>query len=197
MRSVVVVITPPTVPLVSVDEARRHLRVDHAADDTFITSLVETVRSWLDAPAGWLGRALLKQTLELRFDGFVGCHEMPLPFPPTISIASVKYDDTDGVEQTLDPLSYRMVGGGVGKSYLVPVYNALWPRTRWQAEAVRIRYDAGYGTTADKVPDAIRHAALLLIGHFYEHREEVVSDGHPVVMPTASDALLSPFRIWI
>lgn len=41
---------------------------------------------------------------------------------------------------------------------------------------------------------AIRQAILILIGHFYENRQEVVY-GSPKVMPKASEWLLDPYRI--
>lgn len=203
----VVVVTPPTVPLVSLDDAKRHLRVDDDDNDDFIVGLVETARSWIDAPDGWLGRALMKQTLEWRIDSFwhrrrdqhaLGNDDIAIPFPPTIEIASIKYDDGDGVEQTLDPSLYRLVGGGSARSRLVPAYGKSWPATRGQEEAVRIQFDAGYGEETDDVPAAIRHAIMLLIGHLYENREtEVVgARAAAVELPTGASALLSPFMVF-
>lgn len=184
----------------SLDTAKRHLRAaDFDDDNSYIGALVETARSWIDAPDGWLGRALIKQTLELRLDGFGGVRssaEIDIPFPPLISVASVKYDDTDGTEQTLDPSLYRIIGGATAR--LVPAFRTFWPATRNQEESVRIRFDAGYGPAEADVPAAIRHAVLLLIGHFYENREaEIVGlRAAAIELPTGVDALLSPFRVY-
>jgi uncharacterized phiE125 gp8 family phage protein len=59
---------------------------------------------------------------------------------------------------------------------------------------VTVTYVAGYGPAGDDVPAAIRHAMLLLIGHWYEHRESVVVGGNPVQVPLAVQALLRPYR---
>lgn len=39
----------------------------------------------------------------------------------------------------------------------------------------------------------VQHAALLLIGHYYEHREEAAA-GAVTTIPRASKSLLFPFR---
>jgi uncharacterized phiE125 gp8 family phage protein len=38
--------------------------------------------------------------------------------------------------------------------------------------AVEIQYVAGYGSAATSVPEGIRQAILLAVGHWYENREQ-------------------------
>jgi hypothetical protein len=66
---IVNVIEPPG-EVISLVDAKKHLRVDHGDDDDYITGLVAAAVAWLDGPAGWLGRALGVQTLELVTDRF-------------------------------------------------------------------------------------------------------------------------------
>lgn len=190
-----VVITPPAVPVVSLDDAKAQCRVDHSDDDAYITSLIGVATQHIAAPDGWLGRSLVNQVLEHRVDGFLWCSppDLPLPGRPIVSITSIKYDDTDGVEQTLDPSVYRLIGS-TSNPRLALAYGKSWPSTRRQAEAVRIRYTAGYGATAASVPLPIVHAVKLLIEHYYENRSAVTTDGNaPAVMPLGVDALLAPY----
>lgn len=42
--------------------------------------------------------------------------------------------------------------------------------------------------------DDITTAMLLLIGHWYEHREAVVVDASAQTLPMAVDALITPYR---
>jgi uncharacterized phiE125 gp8 family phage protein len=214
MRSVVV-ITPPNVPAVSLPEAKAHLRVDHDDDDGYISGLVAVATATFDGPEGWLGLALVKQTLELRLDGFPGCRhsffyahghssedtaEIRLPYPPLLGGVSVSYTDAEGADQTLAAPTYRVVGsGGRGVARLALAYSQVWPYTRYQREAVRIRYDAGYGTAGADVPAPLRHAILLTVGHLYENRQAVVVDASRVQaleLPQGVEALVSPYRVW-
>lgn len=223
-----IVITPPAAPLVSLDEAKKHLRVDFSDDDALITAMIETARAWIDAPEGKLNRALITQTLELRLwhfshlyshynplekgfgdqgcvdrldgfrpDGPFYSNMVRLPLPKLIGVDTVKYLDTDGTLQTLDSSLWRAFGIG-GRGQVAPAFGTAWPATRWELEAVRIQYRAGYGPEATDVPAPIRHAVLLLIGHLYENREaEVVGTRAAAIeLPTGVNALLSPYMVY-
>lgn len=182
----VVVVTPPD-PALPLDLVKRHLRVEGDADNTLIASYIEAATEHLDGPAGWLGRALGVQTLEAHLDNF-DCGSIRLPYPPVIEIVSITYVDAAGVDQTIAADRYELLGPS-----LVPVYGASWPRPRWQREAVRVRYHAGYA----QLPAAIRAALLLVIGDLWNNRETagwgVVTE---IPMPASVTALLTPFRVW-
>lgn len=188
----VVVIDAPEGDLITLDEAKAHLRVDFDDDDDYIQSLIDAAVAHVDGPAGWLGRALLTQTLELRCDEFGTC-DIPLPFPPISEVVSIKYDDDDGAEQTVDDTVYRLVGQPSAPRIAL-AYNEAWPTVRWQSEAVRIQYLAGYGEAAD-VPKPIKQAVLLLIGHWYANREAVNVGTTVTELPMAVKSLLFPYQI--
>jgi uncharacterized phiE125 gp8 family phage protein len=160
----------------------------------------------LDAASrGWLGRALSLQTWELRLDAFPlrddgSSASIPLPFPPLRSVTSIKYDDSSGTEQTLDPSSYRIAGGDVAA--VSTVYGVAWPSARYAEESVRIRFACGYGDDegATPLPAAIISALLLMIGDLYEFRETATAEARitPAIIPmsTTVDALLAPYRAY-
>ncbi|MGO4263911.1 head-tail connector protein, partial [Lysobacter sp. TAB13] len=118
----VVVITAPG-SIISLEEAKQHLRVDHDIDDALITGLVAAAQQHIDGPEGWLGRAIGRQTLELRQCGFPQS-VIALPFPPHHEIAEVTYDDSLGAAQTLPPASYKLYG-----RELMPAPGMSWPAT--------------------------------------------------------------------
>lgn len=128
----VIVITHPE-PLVSLDDAKDHLRVTENDEDGLIEGYIAAASAWIDGPAGWLGRSIGLQTLELRSNVFSGCER--LPYGPIISIASVKYIDAQGVEQTVDPAQYEVIDGG-----LAVKSGSAWPSHRGDVEGVRVRY---------------------------------------------------------
>lgn len=180
----VVVVTPPG-PDIALDTVKEHLRVDHADDDTLIQAYIDAACSHIDGPHGILNRAIWPQTLELRQNVF-GCPAR-LPYGPVSEIVSIKYVDQSGTEQTADAGLYYQAGDVIHLAS-----GASWPSLRGDAEGVRIRYDAGF----EVVPNAIVQAVMLLIGHWYANRETVTVGQSGVELPMASQALLSPYRIW-
>lgn len=181
-----VVITPPA-PLVSLEDAKAHLRVDHADEDTLITAYIAAASGHIDGPAGWLGRSIGTQTLEYRSDDL--CGVIRLPNGPVVSIASLKFVDGAGVEQTLGAEIYQLEDDRVG-----PAHGQAWPAVRGDRGGVRIRYIAG----SDTVPAPIVAAVLLMVGDLYAFRETAtLAQGAAAIrMSTTVENLLSPFRIW-
>ena len=181
----VVVVNPPQ-PIVSLPEAKRQLRVEHDDDDELITDLIAAATATIDGPGGWLGRALGEQTLELR-----ACRSRELPYPPVISVTSVKYLDRDLVEQTFDPAGYELVGQEVWLKRGV-----AFPSVAGREDAVRIRYVAGWPMVGDRWtgPAPIRLGVLLMVGRLYASRGE--DRPANLVEDTAADRLLAFYRVW-
>lgn len=181
----VVVITPPG-PFLDLETAKAHVRADDD-DDTLIAAYVGAACGHIDGPEAWLGRAIGRQTLELRLNEFPYCHRS-LGYPPLVSVTSVKYLDVAGAEQVVNPASYVVDETGIELSP-----GAAWPAAYMRRDAIRIRYEAGYVTP----PPAIVAATLLMVGDLYQNRETsgagVIS---AVPMSTTVANLLSPFRVW-
>jgi uncharacterized phiE125 gp8 family phage protein len=182
---------PVELPL-SLAEAKAHLRVLTSNQDGLITGLISAASAHLDGRSGILGRALVTQTWDVRFDRFSGCGAMELPMPPLQSVTHVKYLDDAGVETTLDPSQYVVeTGHMVGR--IRPAYGLTWPFARCESGAVRIRFVADHGD-AGAVPQPIKQAMLLLVGHWWINREAVGDAQGPHAF--AVDALTMPYRIW-
>lgn len=184
------VIDPPE-PVVTLEEAKRHLRVTWGEDDDLIAGLISAAQQHIDGPAGWLGRSIGVQTLEATRGRFDCGRNLLLPCPPAIEIVSVAYLDAAGTEQTVAAGDFRLVDSRV---WFGPTFS--FPATSCAPDAVRIRYRAGYdGATTGDVPAPITAAMLLMIGHLYAQREATSADALSI-LPMGVDALLSPFRIW-
>lgn len=207
-------VTAPAEEPVSLAEAKAHLRVDIADDDTLISGLIVAARQQVETR---LRRALVTQTWDLFLDYFPGrwhwhrsghvgqqlgsdptaayCHRgaFRLPMPKLQSVTSIAYVDTAGTTRTLDPSAYRVAAGTPGR--IAPAYGLYWPPTRPEIDAVTIRFVGGYGA-ATAVPECIRRGMLLYVGHLYLHREEVttVPQGakEPTLLPLGIDSLISP-----
>lgn len=168
-------ITAPTVEPVLLADAKWHCRIDGADDDALTTSLIVAAREQAEHETG---RALCTQTWELVLDAFPD--ECILRNAPVQSIASVKYLDAAGVEQTLN-LADTLLDKDSEPGRLLPAYGKTWPATYPVANAVRVRYVCGYGAAAD-VPSSIKSWMLLAIGTMYAQRETMVS-GQVAALP--------------
>jgi uncharacterized phiE125 gp8 family phage protein len=180
----VIVITPPE-PLVSVEEAKAHLRVATDDDDALIEGYIDAACAHIDGPSGSIGKAFGLQTLEVRSSFFDDC-EWTLPFPPVVSVDGITYLDGDGVVQTLATDAYEVRGADI-----VRAYGTTWPVVREDGESVRVQYQAG----SETAPAAIRAAILLMVGDMYAFRETAMSgNAQAIPVSAAFKDLLWPYR---
>lgn len=202
MSRVVVAIAPE--PILTASEVKAAIPALVGAGDAVLTGLIAAATQQIDGPSGWLGRAIGMQTLELQRCDFPGGNGwIALPYPPTIGVVSIAYDDTLGVEQTVDPASYHLRGGALALRT-----GFRWPSTFGDPASVRIRYEAGYA----EVPALIKTAVQLMVGSLYNlvrsdgPIKKVVVEGvgskeyDRVVLDSvtgrAVDALLATLRVW-
>ena len=108
-------------------------------------------------------------------------------------MTTLEYIDTAGETQTLDSANYD-VDTDAEPARIKPAYGLSWPSTRDVIQAVILTYKAGYAS-ADDVPEDIKHAIKLLVGHWYVHRESV-SSLTLKEMPQAAKSLLWPGRVF-
>ena len=182
--------TPPSA-IISAAEARRHLRILHTRDDTYIDSLIAAATYHVDGPDGALGRCLGEQTWVWTIDGFPaanGC--LHIPMPPTVSVDSIVYDNTSNAETAYTGFRELHAGSTTG-AYVLPAIDGEYPETNGEPGCVRVTFTAGFET----LPATIRHAILLLVSHWNEHREAAVDTGAKfglLDLPFGVQRLLSP-----
>ena len=68
-----------------------------------------------------------------------------------------------------------------------------WPATYAASDAVRITATAGYANI-QAVPEVAKHAIRLLVGHWYENREAVVTGTISSDVGLTVEALLSTLK---
>lgn len=180
-------VTAPVLEPISLQEAKDHMRVDHTDDDMLVVSLITAAREYSEMV---MSRSIITQTWDVYLDAFAD--KMKLPVPPLQSVDSIKYIDTEGVEQTLD-IGVYTVNTSAMPGYVSLAYKQSWPSIRDIDNAVTIRITSGYGDSAADVPAPVKQAMLLLIGHLYENREASQSvQVHN--LPLGYDALIYPYR---
>lgn len=127
------------------------------------------------------GRAFATQTLELMLNSFP-CNDIEIPMPPLQSVASAKFKDYAGIENTmvLDTDYHVDIDQQPGR--LVQPYGMNWPSfTPYPVNPIRIRFVAGYTTDFPKI---FKNAMLLHIGFMNKHRDTSIPDDE---MKTVND----------
>lgn len=184
------VVTAAASDPVTTDEAKTHLAVDDSYYDTFIGSLVSAATGHVE---GLTNRQIMSATYDLKVDRFPGGrNRLFIPKGQLSSVTSVTYTDTSGDSQTFAASDYSVITDQE-PGFIEPVFDKVWPVARTQAESVTVRFVAGYASASD-VPDGLKQAILLVVGHWFANREGVTY-GSTSEVPMAVHALADQFRI--
>ena len=172
------------------DVLKGHIRVDGAHDDALLEAYAAATVDWYEDAAA---RSLITATWEARFDCFPGQvgderrgprwersadrYAIFLPKSPAVAVTSVKYLDGDHVERTIDAADY-VLDAEMEPATVAPALGKSWPSVAvGRPGAVRVRFTAGYGTTADDVPQRIQQCLRLLVAHWYDPARAPVITG--------------------
>lgn len=140
-------------------------------DDTWIALAVGAARSLLERMVPG-GISIRLQTKQLTLNKFPSSDdgEIELPFPPFNAVSSITYYDESNSSTTLASSDYRVIDPGNGnRAKLYPLIDDVWPTAKYRQDAVAIQFTCGSTCSSDVSP-TIRHAAMLLIDHWYENR---------------------------
>lgn len=162
----------------------------NTTEDWLIGMLIKAARI---AAEGITNRALITQTWDLYLDNFPPW-ELYLPMPTLQSVVSISYVDSNGTTQTLAADQY-LVDAKSEPARITPAWGLVWPVTRWQTNAVTVRFACGYGTASD-VPDGIKNWMLMRVKTLWSNRA-AVDIGERLTMvalpPDFVDGLLSDY----
>ncbi len=204
---------------VSLAQAKQHSRVERPDEDARVASMIGSARRTVET---MLGQHLIATTLDYYSDNWpwlggyynrvVRAQAVMGPMPyylpnsntgvlnlqavPLLSVTWVKYQDFNGVLQTIPSGNYIVEsvtpGSGIaGPSRIQPQYVMTWPIPRPVVDSVNIRFVCGYGSDFSAVPENIKNAILMLVAHWYENREHVVVGVVPSRLQDTIDSLLS------
>lgn len=151
-------IVPPAALAVSMELARASARVDGTDLDL---ELQQAIRAHTETAEHLTGRAFINQTWRVTLDAFPD--SIRLDMAPIVQVDYVKFYDTNGVLQTLDPQDY-MLDKASEPGYIVPAPGRAWPVTAAHINAVEVQYVAGYGPDEATVPAAIKDYILARVG---------------------------------
>lgn len=204
-KRVNVVQDPAREPVLS-SEALAHLRVLSTDEVPIVDTLIEAARDYCE---NYSGRRMVKQLVEQTLDRFPRARALDLYAAPLLSTDLISTGETRiEVRYWPDGASTHEVFGSShyivsdpregGYPRLTLKRNKQWPtRELRTADAVEVRYWVGYGTgvAAAPIPAWARQSILLMVGHWFENREEVVTGSIATRIPFAAKAVLDKHRI--
>lgn len=171
-----VLVTAPTLDAVSIAAARLHLRVDSREEDTQIADLINAAVAYLDGWGGVLGRGIMPQTWAEEFAGW-GDLALSLPDVTEFTVVGI---DAAGAEVPAASSALAKTRGG-------------WVVTCAGGAVAKVRVTYQVALPAPRLP-AAQAIIKLLIGHWYEHREAVVTGAGAVDLPMGASAMISALR---
>lgn len=187
----IVTTTAATTEPVSLNRVKRNLGLDNVID--FDTTLQELILSATNAVSNDLGRALVTTTYTLYLQTWPG-REIQLPYPPLISVDSVKYygDSTETLD-TFSSGSYTVsTGGDPGVIWLNE--NKDWPDLMNRPNPIEVQFQAGYGSDADDIPAAIQAAVTMTACLWFEQPLPVIVGTISSELPLGASRLIDSER---
>lgn len=176
-------ISPPALEPITLADARAHLKVESDADDALITSLIAAAR----ARAEWhTARAFITQDWILWLDRWPNRNCIEIPLSPSQAITHLKTYAEDDTETVLDANLFSV---DTASPHARVLLHQPLPTPLRALNAIALHFTAGYGDTADSVPEPIRTAILHIIADLYTNR----GDAH-LEPPQSALALLAPYR---
>ena len=181
-----ILIAPPAVEPIGLDETKAWLRIETAAEDELVGTLIASARLVVE---NLTRRFMVAQTWRLVLD------ELPpgglrLPFSPVRTVI-LRVFDAAGVASILPTQNYSLVAEGGDTTVK---FTALPPQPGRQTAGVEIDVEAGFASDAEGVPAPLRQAMRLLVARWYENRGDVETDADIARTPAAVTALLAPYR---
>lgn len=184
-----VMTSAPAVEPVTLDEVKAHLKIEGTAEDMLLGSLILTSRLHIEAA---LSLALVTQSWKLVIDRWPPRGTIDIPLGPVQAVDGITVKDAAGVAENVPATSYLV---DIASRPARIVWNGeAPPEPGVKAAGIGIDFTAGFGASASSVPAPLRHAILMLVAHWYEHRDPIEIGSGAARVPDAVSDLIQPFR---
>lgn len=158
-------VTAPVGNIVSLEEVKDQLRIEHNEHDVLLNSYIKVAQQQAEMKTG---RALLTQTWDWLLDGFTSWW-LEVPLSPLQSVTHIKYYDESNAQQTWLSTNYEIDAASM-RPRISPVNGQSYPVTYNRQQAIEIRLVVGFGT----VPESIKLWLTAAVGEMYKTPEITV-----------------------
>lgn len=158
------IVTQPTLDVITITEAKQHLKVDHDDEDTLLSLYV---KGCVKCAEDYRQSAIMSTQYELWTDQFYS--PISLQKHPVSAINSVKYYDEDNTLQTVSSSDYIL------QYFKQPCALEFtedfdYPDVHSRQFPVVVNFNAGY-LAASSVPATIKLGILNQLGNQFEFRQ--------------------------
>ncbi len=181
----ITLLTPPALEPVTLADMRQFLRLDSDREDSLLTGLIKAARETLEQQAGL---ALINQTWRLYADHWPRHGLITICKYPVRSIVSATAYAEDGTPVVVAAQDVRL------DEAARPARLYLAAQSTNPLSGLEVDFVAGFGETGTDVPDALRHAIMTLVAHWYEFRGVYVAAQQPVSYPPAFERMIGLWR---
>lgn len=181
-------VTPPSAEPITLAETKLHLRLDGSDEDTLVASLIRTAREHLERETGL---CLISQSWRLYLDRWPGDGVIRIMKSPCQAIHNVTVYDADGSASHVSLEDHLLDGEGrpcrLWLRHVPPPGQAM--------NGIEIDFAAGFGEAGTDVPDTLKRAMLIHVGHMFAFRGVVAPDSQPAGIPEGYDRLIGSYRM--
>jgi uncharacterized phiE125 gp8 family phage protein len=157
-------VAPPINEPLTAAEARARLNIGTEVSDEVMSAYITASRQQIDGAVGWLNRALITQTWRGHLDAFPCGKRVYIPLPPLQQL-TISYIGADGSSVPLtEGVDYKLTQNAQ-RPYITPI--GSWPSATISSDAITLDFIAGYGDNGDDIPEPIRTAIALAVGHIH------------------------------
>ena len=178
---------PAAEPL-SLADLKAHLRVDGSDEDGLLEGLIRTARDHLERTTAL---CLINRTMRLYADGWPETGPLELTRGPVVSVSGVTAYAGDGSASAVS-LAGHVLDGEARPARL---WLAARPDAVRAVHGIEVDFIAGFGETANDVPDGLKRALMTHAALMYEFRAHVPLDMQPAAVPEGYDRLVAPYLI--
>lgn len=170
---------------VTLQDIKLHLRVDSTEEDLLILSLMKTA---LKAAANYTWLTLNECVFNAFYDRTEVDEYIYINKSPLTAITSVNYRDTNGDYVAMDAANYEV--DMISQPCRIRIKTQ--PTTGDYMNTWKVVFSCGYSQNA--VPEPIKSAIKLTVGHLYEHREDVTMSSN-YALENGAKHLLEPYKL--
>ena len=168
-------VSGPSVEPLTLDQVKKQLEISSSdtTHDLQLAAIIQEAREqWEHDTDSVTCYTTLRVKLSDFYDGF------ELPKGPVSSITSIQYYDGNNNLQTYSSANYSLHKDEIRLGYQVslPAWSARW-------DAWVITYKSGYSQDASLVPAIAKRAMMLLVAHYFENRDMLMSEALQTIRP--------------
>lgn len=188
-------VTTATDRPIILEEVKDHLSIDRGetVHDDRLNLLLDAA---IDRVQNYTGRKLLTSVWYSYYDNWPVKDHFDLPYAPLQTVAStgVTYNPSTGGTTRFSSTAWQQDTVSIPPRVVLK-FDDVWPSEQLDINnPIRIKATYGY-TTSGKVPAMLKHAMLLMIGDWNEHRESIVMGVAPASIPRYIERMMDDYRV--